>query len=65
MDKTLKEIQFGALEVYCGWNGKDKEYVVDGIVYDEDAAICAGEIVDKCKELKTLTDEFNQYGKSF
>ena len=65
MEKTLKTIYKEAEEVAGGWNGEDAQYVVGGVTYDEDAAVCAQEIMDKAKELETLLNEFNTYGKSF
>lgn len=46
--------------IVSAWNGKDATFYFEGEQYTEDDADVAGDIVDKCDELKQVLEEYNQ-----
>jgi hypothetical protein len=58
-DRTLKRLVWPELQkteqwardIASAWNGEDVTYTHEGVVYDEDAAHCAADIVKRCCQL--------------
>ena len=46
------------------WNGDDDQFSSGGILYTADAAECAGDIAEKCRQILGLLEEMSEYGKS-
>lgn len=57
----LLSLRKHAEEIASGWNGEDGQYIVGGEIYTEEAATCAGEVVEKIDELLPLLEELGNY----
>lgn len=57
----LLSLRKHAEEIASGWNGKDDTFMVGGELYSEEAATCAGEVMEKIDELLPLLEELGNY----
>jgi len=56
MSLDLSQLRKDAEEIAGGWNGGDLKFQVGGIVYTEEDAELASDIVTACKELEALLE---------